>query len=181
MDRLVRGSTHQFSFIVTDASGAPVDIDVGTTATVTVYDAAGNNIVDEDASRLVGSTMVGHYNAQVVLDTGFGFNVFYVVVARATVDGIETKSIIAKFELDPGRTQGAISDGAPNTETNFGTYLTETVDNYWKDSLILMVSGDLVGQVKRVTAYDGTTKKITVAGGFTDPPIEDDRFELLTR
>lgn len=181
MDRLVRGSTQQFSFIVTDASGAPVDVDVGTTPTVTIY-YAGSLVAEEDASRFAGSTMVGHYNAQIVLEVAdFFFNRIYSAVARATVDGIETKAIIKTFDLDPGRTEGACSDGAPNTETNFGTYLVETDDNYWKDALILMTSGALAGQVKKVTAYDGTTKKITVAGGFTDPPIEDDRFELLTR
>jgi len=177
MRSIIAGLTDQFAFILTNASGVAVDAD--DTPSVTVYNMAGGLIDSEDASRIVGASFDGHYTVQLVFDPAdYDFGTTYQIVARATVDGVEVKQIIETFRLDVSRRAGSISDGAPNTETVFGTYLTETTDNHWKDALITMVSGALVGQVKKVSAYDGTTKKITVSGGFTDPPTEDDRFEL---
>jgi hypothetical protein len=76
---------------------------------------------------------------------------------------------------------GAIVTDGGNSATTFKTDLTEAVDDYWKDTLIRITSGVLINQVKRVTAYNGTTKFLTVAGGFTGTPASAVTFELLNK
>jgi phosphoglucomutase len=53
------------------------------------------------------------------------------------------------------------------------------VNDYWKDALLLFVAGNLAGQVKKITAYNGTTKVVTVSGGFTGTPAAGDAFVLV--
>lgn len=71
--------------------------------------------------------------------------------------------------------------------TSFSTSLTEATNDYWKDALLRFTSGNLAGQVKKIGAYNGTTKVITlatVAGvqlTFTGAPANGDTFELITR
>jgi hypothetical protein len=45
----------------------------------------------------------------------------------------------------------------------------------------LITSGSLAGEVKLVTGYNGTTKVVTVAGGFTGTPADGVTFVLINR
>lgn len=74
---------------------------------------------------------------------------------------------------------GAVVDDAGNSATTFKTDRTEAIDDYWKDAYIRITSGALVGQVKKVTAYNGTTKFVTVSG-FTAEPADAVTFDLVT-
>lgn len=71
-----------------------------------------------------------------------------------------------------------VSDGG-NSATAFVTNRTETTTDYWKDALLLLTSGVLVGQVKKVTAYNGSTKAVTVENGFTGTPAAGVTFLLV--
>jgi hypothetical protein len=75
---------------------------------------------------------------------------------------------------------GAVTSGTASA-TAFPTDLTETADGHWNDAFLVLTSGDLAGQVKRITGYDGTGKVVTVAGGFTGTPAEGDTFALVNR
>lgn len=75
---------------------------------------------------------------------------------------------------------GAVTSGTASA-TAFPTDLTETADGHWNDAFLVVTSGDLAGQVKRITDYDGTGKVVTVAGGFTGTPAEGDTFALVNR
>jgi hypothetical protein len=77
-------------------------------------------------------------------------------------------------------TTGAVASGTPSA-TAFPTDLSETADDHWVDAFLVFTTGDLAGQVKRITGYDGTGKVITVAGGFTGTPAEGDTFALVNR
>lgn len=76
---------------------------------------------------------------------------------------------------------GAVATDAGNSATAFKTNLTETTDDHWNDALLVLTSGSLAGQVKKVTAYNGTTKVITVSGGFTGVPADSVTFLLINR
>jgi hypothetical protein len=76
---------------------------------------------------------------------------------------------------------GAVTTDAGNSETSFETNLASAVNDYYKDCLLLITSGALIGQVKKVTAYDGATKIITVDGGFTATPADDVTFLLVNQ
>jgi len=65
------------------------------------------------------------------------------------------------------------------TATSFETTLTETTSNTWTNNLITFTTGALAGQVRKVTAYNGTTKAITVDSAFTSAPALGDRFVLV--
>jgi hypothetical protein len=73
-----------------------------------------------------------------------------------------------------------VASGAASA-TAFPTDLAETADDHWNDAFLLFTSGDLAGQVKRITDYDGTGKTITVSGGFTAAPSEGDAFVIVNR
>lgn len=75
---------------------------------------------------------------------------------------------------------GAVVTDAGNTASSFKTDRTEAVADYWKDALLVFVTGNLAGQVKKVTAYNGTTKVITT-GAFTGAPAGSDAFILVNR
>lgn len=76
---------------------------------------------------------------------------------------------------------GSVQDNVANTATAFETDLAETADHHWRDAFVLITSGALAGQVKRITAYDGTTKVLTVAGGFTAAPATAVTFAIINR
>ena len=78
-----------------------------------------------------------------------------------------------------GQPSGSVVANGGNTSSTFLTDLTEATDNYWRDALILMTSGSLVGQVHKITSYNGTTKFITVGTAFTSTPSNGDRFVLI--
>lgn len=98
------------------------------------------------------------------------------VVAR--LDAIKTKTdYLTEIPLV---TSAVVADGG-NSATAFKTGLSSAVNDYWKDCLIVLTSGALAGQVKRCTAYNGTTKVLTVSGGFTSTPADDITFSVLNK
>jgi hypothetical protein len=81
----------------------------------------------------------------------------------------------------PDLPTGAVATDAGNSATSFKTDRSETVNDFWKDALLVLTSGTLAGQVKKVTAYNGTTKIVTVQGGFTSTPADAVTFALINR
>jgi hypothetical protein len=78
-----------------------------------------------------------------------------------------------------GTKRSTIAASGSNTALTFLTNLTEVANDFWKDTLIVFVSGALDGQVKKVSAYNGTTKFITVSTAFTSAPAASDAFLLI--
>jgi len=76
---------------------------------------------------------------------------------------------------------GAVVSDSSNSATSFKTNLTQTTDNFWKDAWCKITSGALAGQVKQITGYNGTTKFITVSGGYTSTPAAGVTFELINQ
>jgi hypothetical protein len=76
---------------------------------------------------------------------------------------------------------GAVATDGGNSATSFKTNLTEAVNDYWKDAFIRFTSGSLVEQVKKISAYNGTTKFVTVLSGFTAIPSASDAFDIINK
>lgn len=76
-------------------------------------------------------------------------------------------------------TPGTVNDASATT-TSFVTALTEATDDHYKGSVIVFTDGVLQGQARKITAYNGTTKAITVAA-LTDAPGNGDPFVILGR
>lgn len=77
---------------------------------------------------------------------------------------------------------GAVVSDAGNSVTTFKTNLIQVTADYWKDVFLTFTSGALIEQTKRVIAFDGTSKFITVSGtGFTGTPAAGDLFYLVNK
>ena len=94
---------------------------------------------------------------------------------------IPTANVVNPVLSEVQNPTGAVVSDAGNSATTFKTNLTETVNNYWRDAWVKITSGALINQVKRCTGYDGTTKFITVDGGYTGTPAASATFELVNQ
>lgn len=97
----------------------------------------------------------------------------HVMVVKSGIDDIDI------FFGTGGYPGTSVGTSGSNTATSFLTNFSQTTDDYWKDSLLLFTSGNLSGQLKKVSAYNGTTKFITVSSAFTGTPSSGDRFILV--
>lgn len=98
------------------------------------------------------------------------------VTLRFTDAAITTKVLTIETT---GETTGAVVTDASNSTTTFKTDLTSAVNDFWKDTLITFTTGNLAGQVKRVSGYNGTSKFVTANAAFTEAPANGDLFRLL--
>ncbi len=73
---------------------------------------------------------------------------------------------------------GTIELDADNSGSAFKTDLSSSFDDGLKDCVIVFTSGILKDQARRVTAYEGSTRIISVNGPFVPPPVAGDRFTL---
>jgi len=92
---------------------------------------------------------------------------FYVVGDRICVD----------FPFEYGK---VVSD-AGNGAAAFVTDLLSSTGNYCKDSYLKFVSGALINQQKRISAYNGTSKLVTVSSAFTGTPAAGDEFFIVNQ
>lgn len=97
------------------------------------------------------------------------------------VSGVTLMAAV-KVILDPypDVPSGLVATDAGNTALSFKTNLTSSVDNFCKDLFLTFRTG-LPNQSKRITAYNGTTKVVTVEGGFTGTPPDNAQFTLVNR
>lgn len=102
------------------------------------------------------------------------------VTAGVTVTTNNDKTGYTLTNPGANPTGSVVADGG-NSATTFVTDRTETVDGYWDDALLLITSGVLIGQVKKITGYSGSTKAVTVATGFTGTPAASVTFQLVNR
>ena len=69
-----------------------------------------------------------------------------------------------------------------NSAVLFDTNLTQTQTDHWKDSFATFTTGTLAGQTKSITAYNGTTKCMTVKSpGFSATPTAGDTGILVNK
>jgi hypothetical protein len=172
------GQTITLDFITSDpAYGTPTS---ASATTIRVFeDANDTEILTPTATERSGNT--GNYRVQIACTTANGFEVgkSYNVVADVTVSGANAKAVIGSFlVVVPLFQANVVADGS-NTATTFETDLTEATNDHWKDALLVFVTGSLAGQVKKITAYNGTTKFVTFTSGFTAAPSGGDKFILV--
>lgn len=99
------------------------------------------------------------------------------ILIKATHTGVDDVDLLVPTSSNP---TGTVAADGGNTALTFKTDLTQAVDNYWVDALITFTTGSLIGQVKKVVAYNGTTKFVTVGWtGLTAAPSTGDRFILI--
>jgi hypothetical protein len=76
-------------------------------------------------------------------------------------------------ETDPQATFAVVADGS-NSATSFVTNLTSAITDAHKGKFVRFQTGTLAGQLRKVTAYNGTTKALSFADGFSAAPTAAD-------
>jgi hypothetical protein len=74
--------------------------------------------------------------------------------------------------------ESSINDTAATT-TAFVTSLTEPTTSYYSNKIMVFTSGNLSGQARIITDYNGTTKTITLEEPLTSAPADGDQFLIL--
>ena len=77
-------------------------------------------------------------------------------------------------------TTGAVNDVGATT-TDFDTDLSEASDDHYNDLAMVFTSGNLKGQVRRITDYTGSTKNCSFTTAWTEAPADTDTFIILGR
>lgn len=104
------------------------------------------------------------------------------MVAKAVWDALPASHTVAgSFGELVANPTGAVVTDAGNTASTFKTNLASTDNDAFKDAWCCFLSGALVGQVHKVTGYNGTTKFLTFNTAFTGAPANTDRFVLINK
>jgi hypothetical protein len=74
--------------------------------------------------------------------------------------------------------ESSINDTAATT-ISFVTSLTETTTSYYSNKIMVFTSGNLSGQARIITDYNGTTKTITLEEPLTSAPADGSQFLIL--
>ena len=69
---------------------------------------------------------------------------------------------------------------ASATTTSFVTTLTETSDSHYSDLTCAFIGGNLTGQSRIISSYNGTTKTLTFDEAWSEAPADTDTFIILT-
>lgn len=97
----------------------------------------------------------------------------HVYISKSGVDDLDMQFGTAGYE-----SATVVTDGG-NTATTFKTDRSSSTTDDVKDTLLVFTSGTLSGQVKKVSAFNGSTKFVTASAAFTGTPSSGDRFILV--
>jgi len=174
--------------------GGTTELSAGITLTADFDGRTGLNLVEIDTTQ-TGYDAGSDYAIILTVGTVGGVSVAPKWIDEFSIENRNVKANVTQIEgADPtdtirdavrlvafALTTGTVTTDGGNSATSFETDLSQTADNYWTDAFLLLTSGVMAGQVKRVTAYNGTTKIITVSGGFTGTPADGVTFTIINR
>ncbi len=184
--------------VVTDADGAAVNADA--TPIAYIMDEEGGPVTNSDWGVTVASVDPGSWSGGVtsggvykvtsdvttLISTGAHAGTFWGFVT-AIVSGVTKTVPITPFRFVPGTDGGKVAADGSNSATSFkvsiasygaGNLLTTQTDDAAK-ALIRFISGDLAGQIRKVTAWNSSTGFLTVDAAFTGAPSAGDGFLLV--
>lgn len=76
---------------------------------------------------------------------------------------------------------GTVAMDGTNSATSFKTDLASSVDNFYKKGLLLFSTGALTNQFRKVAAYTGASKFVTMDEAFTSIPVDGTAFIFINR
>lgn len=94
----------------------------------------------------------------------------------------ERATVIDRWRMSistTGHPSFSVVANGSNTATTFKTDRAETGTDFWKMAWVVFTSGGLIDQVRQVSAYDGTTKFVTMADAFSAAPSASDLALLI--
>jgi hypothetical protein len=107
-------------------------------------------------------------------DQGHALTILTPKLVQTDADGL------VRVRDDDVRVQRGLVSASPDlpSTTIIPTNLTESANGHWKDAFCRFLSGSLIGQVKLVTGYTGSSKQLTTEA-FTNAPAAGDQFVLI--
>ena len=101
-------------------------------------------------------------------------------VSAISGDSTAADHLEAILDAMPGG--AVVDDNDPDpTATAFETNLSEATNDHYNGAFVVFTSGALLGQSRKISDYDGTSKVLTVAAAFTEAPTVGDTFLILGR
>ncbi len=169
---ILRGLAQTVTFIATDPQNRP--------SRIAPTFATGDVKISKDGGAFANST-----NAPAAISGTTG--IYSLALTSAELDAGWVHIWISNAAMDDvhlmlgmsGQPSGLVVADGGNTASTFKTDKPEASNDYWKDALLLFVSGALKGQVKKVSAFNATSDFITVSTAFTAAPTAGDRFLLI--
>ncbi len=76
---------------------------------------------------------------------------------------------------------GKVVTDTSNSVLLFVTDLTSATDSYCVGSYVKFASGNCINQTRRISAYSGVSKAITVSSAFTETPVAGDAFYIVNQ
>lgn len=174
------GTYVDFTLIVLDASGLVPQTEQTANITVAVYDSANN--IDAATVAITELNNAGAYTGVYRVRTTYselnraaGNGLWRWVFTHAAPDftfnppavTITLNQIIGKVLTDAG-----------NTATTFKTDRSEATTDWCKGRFVRFITS-VAEEVKKITAFNGTTKFITVESAFSGTPADNSVFEVF--
>jgi hypothetical protein len=106
---------------------------------------------------------------------------------RLGLTGLPAALVGGRIDASLGAIQDAVyptftvQADAGNSATQIKTNRTETDSDYWRRALVILTSGALIHQLSKVSAYNGSTKVLTLQDALTGTPAAGVTGILLTR
>lgn len=75
--------------------------------------------------------------------------------------------------------ESTVNDASATT-TSFVTALTEASSSFYSDKVLVFISGQLTGQSRIITSYNGTTKAVAFDEPLSYTPADGDEFIILS-
>jgi hypothetical protein len=98
------------------------------------------------------------------------------------ISGDSTAADRLEAMLDAMPSGAVVDDNDPDPSTTaFETNLSEATNDHYNGAFVVFTSGALLGQSRKISDYDGTTKVVTVATAFTEAPAGADTFIIIGR
>jgi hypothetical protein len=147
------------------------------TPTINIYNTFdGSLVVTSGIMTQINNTAIYKYDFTNFI---YGTSYAYIISGDPSI-AIEDQYQYGSLLQDlPDKEIGIVVDDISNSSIQFKTNYTSDVDNCWKDTLCLFLTGVLSGQVKKISAYYGSTGIIIVNLAFTTKPNAGDTFELI--
>jgi len=158
---------------VTNLTNAPTNGDLTATMKSSVTTAA-------TAATPTAAAVTGNVGGNVVGSVASVTAEVSADVVKISGDGTAADRLEAVLDAMP--TGLVVDDNDPDPlATAFETNLTETTNDHYNGAFLVFSSGVLLGQSRKISDYDGTSKVITVAVAFTEAPAGGDAFLIVGR
>jgi len=168
-------------------AGASVSADIADLPTVAEFEARTIAAADYTVVSDLGTVQTGDSFA-IVNHVTYGNSALGTALAgtltanmtQISGDSTAADRLEAILDATPGGT--VVDDNDPDpTTTAFETNLTEATNDHYNGAFVVFTSGALLGQSRKISDYDGTSKVLTVAAAFTEAPTAGDTFLILGR